>query len=157
MQAWSYHSKEYYRAALWKAKLLVEYMLAWEKEYLFIWSIRENMTPIQQAVVDATHLIPYGRVTNYGSVAQAMGMLYEINIRAQIVWWILWWLYCDGEHPAEWQRVINKKWFISTMKLGDRGNRHIELLEAEWVPVVEGYVDMTAYGWYYPELLGKKE
>jgi alkylated DNA nucleotide flippase Atl1 len=95
--------------------------------------------------VQVVQRIPEGAVTNYGEVAKVVSGIVWRLISAQVVGWMLSGLSPEEQDWVPWQRVVNKKWFISSLKLGDRWQRQISLLQAEGVPVIDGYVDMKEY------------
>jgi len=53
-----------------------------------------------------------------------------------------WWFY-------PWQRVVNKQWYISAMKLGERWLIQKQLLEKEWIEVMNDLVDMKRYSYEF--------
>ena len=96
---------------------------------------------------DIVSRIPYGKVTSYGVVAQRLDMYCDIKTSWYIVWRLLstmteaermhWW--------CPWWRVINKQWYISTLKLGRKGLIQKQLLEKEKIEIINDTVDMKKY------------
>jgi methylated-DNA-protein-cysteine methyltransferase-like protein len=87
--------------------------------------------------------IPSGKVTTYGTVALLAGSPRS----AREVGYIL---HSQTEkHQLPWQRVINKKGYIS-IRGGDINMKNLQksLLEQEGVEVSEDFViDLSIYGW----------
>ncbi len=99
---------------------------------------------------DVVRQIPRGYVASYGKVAEQLDIQYDIKTSGYIVGRILstmseaeWlsWTWCP------WQRVINKQWYISTMKLGRKWLIQKQLLEAEGIEIMNDSVDMIKYAW----------
>lgn len=98
-------------------------------------------------VVNLIKLIPYGRVTTYGTVATLAGspryareVGYILHSSAQ-------------KYDLPWQRVVNKKGYISN-RGGDMNIKNLQksLLEQEGIEVSEEFViDLEKYGWWSDE------
>ena len=103
------------------------------------------MAKIKEAMIEVVNRIPYGYVTNYGSIAEIVREMTESRISAQMIWRQLSGL---PEHERDilprW-RVIAKNGSISTLKLGDKGWKQIQLLEKEGIKVLNNTVDMEIY------------
>ena len=94
-------------------------------------------------VIQIIQQIPYGKVTSYGAVAALAGSPRS----AREVGYLLHSL--TEKHNLPWQRVINKKGYIS-IRGGDVNMKNLQkqLLEQEGVEVSEDFmVDLKKYGW----------
>lgn len=100
----------------------------------------------RQKVYKIVKEIPYGRVTNFGTVALLMG-----NPRASRQVGFALRALTLGEEKVPWWRVVNKQGYIS-INHGEGGaekNLQKQLLEEEGVMINdELVVDMSIYGWY---------
>ncbi len=93
-----------------------------------------------EAVVHIISSIPYGRVCTYGGVAAMAGAPRS----ARQVAWILH--SQSRKYNLPWWRVIGKGGRISIKDpVGHLKQR--DRLEAEGVEIVQGVIDMEAYGW----------
>ncbi len=95
-------------------------------------------------VVEIIKKIPSGKVTTYGTVALLAGS----PRAAREVGYLLHSL--TEKHNLPWQRVINKKGYIS-IRGGDINLKNMQklLLEKEGVEVSEDFmVDLEKYGWF---------
>lgn len=81
-----------------------------------------------QHVYEVVKLIPYGRVTSYGAIAEYLGT----KSGARFVGWAMNACHGDAEVPAH--RVVNRNGMLSG-KAFFGGNRMQELLEAEGIKV----------------------
>jgi alkylated DNA nucleotide flippase Atl1 len=95
---------------------------------------------------EVCNLIPRGRVCSYGQIGDVVTGLTGKNIRGQIAGWMLSGMKKDDMAQYAWQRVIARDGYISTLKLGFRGQDHIDLLRSEGVEVVDEIVDMARFG-----------
>ena len=88
--------------------------------------------------------IPYGQVATYGQVAALAG-----NKRwARVVGYALHANPDPDNIPC--YRVVNKEGRVSDAFAFGGGNKQRELLEAEGVEFINGYVDMEKYQWERP-------
>jgi methylated-DNA-protein-cysteine methyltransferase related protein len=105
---------------------------------------------MKEEIYSLVQEIPKGRVTSYGLVAQQLDIRYDIKTSGWIVWRMLSTM-SEGEWKAglgcPWQRVINRQWYISTMKLGTKWLIQKQLLEREGIEIINDTVDMKKYGW----------
>ena len=95
-------------------------------------------------VVEIIKRIPFGKVTTYGTVALLAGSPRS----AREVGYILHSL--TEKYNLPWQRVINKKGFIS-IRGGDINMKTLQksLLRKEGIEVSEEFmVDLDEYGWW---------
>ena len=87
--------------------------------------------------------IPYGRVTTYGYIAVLAGL----PRGARLVGGILH--FNSEKHSLPWQRVINRRGYISTSCEDHTKKVQKSLLEAEGVEVSQEFiVDLKKYGWF---------
>jgi methylated-DNA-protein-cysteine methyltransferase related protein len=109
----------------------------------------------QEKVIRVIKKIPFGKVTNYGTVATLAG-----NPRgAREVGYILH--SFSKKYNLPWQRVVDRKGYISIR--GEQLDAKImqkELLEEEGIEVSKDFViDLDKYGWFGENFLdsGKLE
>ncbi len=97
-----------------------------------------------EKIYEVVKQIPYGQVATYGQVAAIAG-----NRRwARVVGYALH-ANPDPEHiPCH--RVVNREGRVSEAFAFGGGNRQVELLMAEGVEFVNGYVDLAHYQWERP-------
>ncbi len=93
--------------------------------------------------------IPFGKVVSYGQVAEQLCMKYNFNTSGWLVGRLLSGMNKNERDLCPWRRVVNKQWFISTLKLGERGIEQIRLLEKEDIEVEDGIIDMKKYGFSF--------
>ncbi len=90
--------------------------------------------------------IPFGRVTSYGHVAELLDIHFGIKTSGWMVWKILSSMNAEEQLRYPWRRVINKEWYVSSMKLWERWLRHKILLEKEKISIINDVVDMKKFG-----------
>lgn len=101
----------------------------------------------KDGVIEIIKSIPLGKVTTYGTVATLAGSPRS----AREVGYILHAL--TKKHDLPWQRVINKKGYIS-IRGEDVNMKNLQkkLLEEEGVEVSEEFmIDLKKYGWWGSE------
>ncbi len=92
-------------------------------------------------VIKKVNKIPYGRVTNYGTIAILAG----IPRGARLVGGVL---HFNMENNP-WHRVVNRHGFISTKCLEHPKKLQKVLLEQEGIEVSDDFmVDLDKYGWF---------
>ena len=97
-----------------------------------------------EKIYEVVKTIPKGSVMTYGQVATLAG-----NPRwARVVGYALHANPDPDNIPC--YRVVNKEGRVSDAFAFGGGNRQIELLEAEGVEFINGYVDMEKYQWERP-------
>jgi methylated-DNA-protein-cysteine methyltransferase related protein len=89
--------------------------------------------------------IPNGKVMAYGDVASQLDITYDIKTSGYIVWRMLSSMPESEWMKYPWWRVINKQWYISSLKLGRKWLLQKQLLEKEWIEVINDTVDMKKY------------
>lgn len=102
----------------------------------------EQSSNFTQQVIEIIKSIPHGKVTTYGTVATLAGS----PRAAREVGYLLHSL--TKKHHLPWQRVINKKGFIS-IRGNDVNMKNLQksLLQEEGVEVSEDFmVDLKKYG-----------
>jgi methylated-DNA-protein-cysteine methyltransferase-like protein len=105
--------------------------------------------PYYESVYDLVRLIPHGRVTTYGEIADFLTLG-----SARMVGWALNRAIHQGDVPAH--RVVNRKGELSGRLHFGTPTRMQELLEAEGVPVVDQRVqDFAERRWSPNALLGQ--
>jgi methylated-DNA-protein-cysteine methyltransferase related protein len=98
---------------------------------------------LKPQIIELVNQIPQGKVVNYGAIGDLVG------VSGQIVGWMLSGMPESEWSQLPWWRVIAKTGEISSLKLGMKGNRQIQLLEEEGVEVQNGVVDMAKYFHYF--------
>jgi alkylated DNA nucleotide flippase Atl1 len=96
-------------------------------------------------MIDVVQRIPFGKVTNYGEIATIVSDIVWHMISAQMIGRQLSGLVNGWDDVVPWRRVVNKQWFVSTLKKWDKWWRQIAALESEEIPVVDWYVDVRTY------------
>ena len=94
-----------------------------------------------ELIYEVVKRIPRGKVATYGQVAALAGN----NRWARVVGYALHVNPAFGEIPCH--RVVNRDGRLSPAFAFGGENMQAELLRAEGVEVVEGYVDLEKYGW----------
>ena len=106
------------------------------------------MKEMKQQLLQLLSYIPYGKVTSYGALANALDRHYGIMTSGWMVGRML------SNMPAHerkettlprW-RVVNKQWVVSSTKLGEKGIDQIARLRAEWIEINDIIIDMNVYG-----------
>ncbi|PLK44272.1 MGMT family protein [Emticicia sp. TH156] len=96
---------------------------------------------IYDVIYQVVRLVPKGRVTSYGAIAQYIGS----KSGARLVGWAM--NACHGLPDVPAHRVVNRNGLLSG-KAHFGGNRMKELLEAEGIKVVnDKVVDFAALFW----------
>jgi len=94
------------------------------------------VSALKQKIIEVVNLIPEGRVSSYGRVAQVVNILWSTTVTAQLIGWQLSGMKPEEcEQLARW-RVVNKKWVVTSLKLGEKWLKQIALLESrywEWI------------------------
>lgn len=107
-----------------------------------------SMPPYYESVYDIVRLIPAGRVTTYGAIADALSLG-----AARMVGWALNQAIHSGDVPAH--RVVNRKGELSGRAHFEPPERMQALLEAEGIPVVDHkIVDFDRFFWSPMEIVG---
>ena len=101
---------------------------------------------MKREIFDIILTIPRGRVVSYGQVAEQLDIQYDIKTSGWIVGRTLSTMDEAEMVQYPWQRVINREWYISTLKLGRKWLIHKQLLEREWIEILNDTVDMKKYG-----------
>jgi methylated-DNA-protein-cysteine methyltransferase-like protein len=100
---------------------------------------------MKKEVLDIVSWIPYGKVLSYGRVAELVNIQHDLKISWYLVWRILSWLPEREWAIYPWWRVVNKQWYISSLKLWTRWLLQKQLLSKEGIEVVNDTVDMKKY------------
>ena len=103
------------------------------------------MWPVQGKMIEVVKRIPKGYVTNYGTIAAIVQEELDRRITPRIIGRQLSGLPVDEWSLLPRRRVIAKNGFVSTLKLGDKWWKQIQLLEKEWIQVKDNAVDMEIY------------
>lgn len=94
-------------------------------------------------VIEIVKCVPYGKVTNYGTVAVLAGL----PRGARLVGGILH--YNSDEHKLAWWRIINRNGYISTRCENHIKQEQKQLLEQEGIEVSDDFmIDLEKYGWF---------
>lgn len=109
-------------------------------------------TTFPQQVYRLVAFIPPGKVMTYGQIALLLGA----PRAARAVGWALYLVAPEIAAKIPWQRVINSKGGISTIKLG-WGEIQKGLLEKEGVKVSRDFtVELSQYQWWPSEKICRK-
>jgi len=109
--------------------------------------------PVQSKMIEVVNLIPPGQVASYGRVAQVVGILSSRTITAQVIWRLLSGLPESARDQLPRWRVVNKKWVVTSLKLGEKWLKQIKLLKKEGVKIVEDQMDMKIYEYDFVDIL----
>jgi methylated-DNA-protein-cysteine methyltransferase-like protein len=106
-----------------------------------------DKSSIRDKVFEVVNAIPTGRVTSYGSVGAVLGISgWEVGRLLSGLKEELW-------DSVMWQRVVAKDGFISSMKLGFRGQLQKELLMKEGIEIQGDSVVMDKHNITTEELM----
>lgn len=111
------------------------------------------MNSFKDLVIKHIKQIPFGRVTTYGTIATLAGSPRS----AREVGYLLHSL--TEKYALPWQRVINKKGYIS-IRGGDVNMKNLQksLLQKEGVEVSEEFmIDLKKYGWWGKDALDYRQ
>lgn len=92
---------------------------------------------MKDQIVDIVKSIPHGKLLSYGQIADKLSSYYDIQTNAWMVGRTL-----SAMPKSQWStcprwRVVNKVWFVSTIKLWEKGILQIQILEREWFIIQE--------------------
>ena len=105
------------------------------------------MEPLYDRIYAMVRLIPPGKVTTYGRIAELVG-----GCTARMVGYAMAALKRGTAPDVPWQRVINAQGKISIHGDGFGNAMQLELLKQEGVIFGEnGRVDFSVYGWPGPD------
>lgn len=97
----------------------------------------------KEKVIQIVKKIPYGKVTNYGTVATLAG----IPRGGRLVGGVLH--FNSDKFNLPWHRVINRNGFISTNCPEHMKKLQKALLEQEGIEVSSDFmIDLDKYGWF---------
>ncbi len=94
----------------------------------------ESGTNFFERVYEVAKLIPYGRVTSYGSIAKYLGAARS----ARMVGWAM--NACNGRDDVPAHRVVNRKGILTGKHHFQGTNLMQQLLENEGVVVIENQI-----------------
>jgi methylated-DNA-protein-cysteine methyltransferase-like protein len=97
-------------------------------------------------VYEIVKLIPEGKVTTYGLIAQSIG----IKSSARMVGWALNAVAGDMSIPCH--RVVNRNGELSGKRYFATPNMMQEMLESEGIMVIDNKIDIKKYIWL-PEII----
>jgi len=96
---------------------------------------------LKQAILSVVKSIPENKVMYYGQIADLVGT------SPRIVGFIMNGLSKEEMELVPWQRVVAKDGYISSLKLGPKGNLHKKLLKKEGYIIDGDKVDMNEHLW----------
>lgn len=100
------------------------------------------MTPFTRSVIKLIRLIPHGKVSTYGYIANMAGNRRAARQIARILH------TCSRKQDLPWHRVVNREGRIS-LKPGMGFNQQKTLLQNEKVQVDEtGRIDLEVFLWF---------
>lgn len=95
----------------------------------------------KERVIKIVKSIPFGKVTNYGTVAAMAG----VPRGARLVGGVLHF----NMDKSSWHRVVNRYGFISTKCLDHPKKLQKELLKQEGIEVTDDFmINLQKYGWF---------
>jgi len=95
----------------------------------------------KEKVIQIVKKIPFGKVTNYGTIAVLAG----VPRGARLVGGVLHF----NMEKSPWYRVVNRHGFISTKCLDHPKKLQKALLEQEGIEVSKDFmIDLKKYGWF---------
>ena len=109
------------------------------------WSMsKRNKVHYYQQVYDVTALIPHGRVSTYGAIADYLALG-----SARMVGWALNQLSYQNREDVPAHRVVNRKGALSGRHFFATPSLMSELLISEGIPVVDNCIqDFPTYFWH---------
>ncbi len=99
------------------------------------------MNNMKQEILDCVLIIPEGKVTSYGEIAK------KLNLDGRTVGQVLTGLSDVEMSKAPWYRVVAGDGYISSMKLGDKGELQKNILIREGYTVIGDKVDAGKHMW----------
>ncbi len=102
-----------------------------------------NNSELKRAILNIVSQIPEGKVMYYGQVADMVGT------QPRIVGFVMNGLTETEMNAVPWYRVIAKDGYISSLKLGAKGELHKRILQKEGYKIVDDYVDMNEHLWLF--------
>jgi methylated-DNA-protein-cysteine methyltransferase related protein len=99
------------------------------------------MLELKSRIILEVNKIPVGKVTNYGSIG------IKVGCSGLVVGYVLSGMDSSEWDLLPWHRVVAKNGFISSLKLGPKGDLQKKILESEGVEIVEDYVNMSKHFW----------
>lgn len=107
----------------------------------------DKKSHLYERIYEMVRLIPPGKVTTYGSIAELVG-----GCSARMVGYAMAALKRGGAPDVPWQRVINAKGQISVHGDGIGNAMQRIILEEEGVVFdAKNRVDFTQFGWAGPD------
>lgn len=104
------------------------------------------MSQVKKLLIKLVNEIPKSRVTNFGALATVLSTQTGSPISAQMVGWMLSGMPQEEWNMLPWWRVVAKDGYISSLKLGFKGNIQKDLLLKEKIEIdSENKVNMTKY------------
>jgi len=108
------------------------------------------MNSLKPDLIKLVNQIPHASVISFGVLAQQLNIMTDATTSWRAVGRILTSMTTEERKLCPRRRVINKQWYISTLKLGQKWLIQIDLLKNEWINVShDWYVDMSQYEWRF--------
>ena len=102
---------------------------------------------MRKQLFDLVAEIPYGHVVSYWALAVQLDVRYQIKTSWRMVWRMLSSMPESERMSCPWRRVINRQWYVSALKLGTKWLIQKQLLEKEWIAIINDTIDMKKYEW----------
>jgi methylated-DNA-protein-cysteine methyltransferase-like protein len=102
-----------------------------------------NSLNFKDSILQIVKSIPTGKVMYYGQLADMVGT------EARLVGFIMSGLTPKEMDEVPWYRVVAKDGYISSLKLGVKGQLHKALLEKENYKITEDKVNMNEHLWLF--------
>jgi methylated-DNA-protein-cysteine methyltransferase-like protein len=103
----------------------------------------DKSSMLKMAVLRVVSTIPEGKVMYYGQIADMTGTT------PRIVGFIMNGLTKEEMSLVPWYRVVAKDGFISSIKLGAKGDQQKRILKKEKYKLLEDKVDMNEHLWLF--------
>lgn len=106
---------------------------------------------MKDLIIQISNQIPAGKVASYGDVADQINNIYMLTWNSEKTSWRIVGkiLSAMPEHDRKQlprHRIINTKWYVSSLKLGNKWITQIQLLRQEWIEVSDDwFLDMAKY------------
>jgi len=98
------------------------------------------MTKLQEQLISIVKEVPEWFLVSYGVVAKELMKRSERTITAKLIGRQLSGMPEHDWSQLPWWRVVNKQWYVSSLKLWVKWLKQIVLLEKEWYTVTNGYI-----------------
>lgn len=102
----------------------------------------EKEVSIKDEVLKLVSKIPYGKVSSYGRIAK------KLNLNPRIIGYILSGMKEEEMLHIPWHRVVDRNGFVSSIKLGDKGELQKQMLIKEEIKFQEYKIINVEEYWF---------